>query len=574
MKTQRLLYGLTLLITAILLAGPAWALPPQKSGPRQIVGGDTTLHFFLYPDTIAITKDGVDTKVISYDSIDFPGGTIGDTGPSSGDTTEVRGRFAGVVECAAGEYLGKSGCTADASSTTGSDTEILGTDSSGGTTALFQELVADTNMEMGFSGDTVYIGSTASGGGGGSTSDTEILATDKGGASQFIQEIVADTDVAFTFSGDTGFLEATVTGSVSGGSKNQLAYWANKDDVAGDSEAFKDGSIIGFNTGNTPTLPFSETGLNMQSKGDTAVNVIYDANRSAVDKGVGLLRGRWNGNPIAQIGFQTADDAVNKDEGRINFSTWGSGGTRRTQFQIDAADTARADPLQIKADGDLGYRGEHRASGVEGVDFADNSGNGNFYKIEEDAGSDRLDFFRADKNTDALQLFGTATKIPGTLLTDTIQPFSANNSDTVTVKGNFNVNQTLSVDGTKNFVETRDGKRITYTSSESGEVVIEWTDTVVVKEPVEQLRLSHGNPKTQRRVELPEYFRLVMSEKDDYHVVATPQNSIADVGIYDKNERGFTIKTNARRVKVDFHVRAIRRGYDDKRIMTPIDPIP
>jgi hypothetical protein len=121
------------------------------------------------------------------------------------------------------------------------------------------------------------------------------------------------------------------------------------------------------------------------------------------------------------------------------------------------------------------------------------------------------------------------------------------------VTGNLTVHQGLDVKGTKNFVEGyNETHDIVYTSSESGEAVVEWTDSRSVS--------TEGT-----RVALPHHLLEVMSGREDYHVIATPVNSLADVGVFNKTASGFTLKASGD-TEVDLHVRGVRKDYSDKKI--------
>lgn len=123
------------------------------------------------------------------------------------------------------------------------------------------------------------------------------------------------------------------------------------------------------------------------------------------------------------------------------------------------------------------------------------------------------------------------------------------------VTGNLSVDENLEVyGGTKNFVEgLNDTHEIVYTSSESGEAVVEWTDSVNVS--------TEGT-----RVVLPTHLQEVMSMEEDYHVLTTSVNSLADTGVFNKTGEGFTLKASEN-TEADFHVRGVRQGYEDKEIL-------
>ncbi len=125
----------------------------------------------------------------------------------------------------------------------------------------------------------------------------------------------------------------------------------------------------------------------------------------------------------------------------------------------------------------------------------------------------------------------------------------------VNITGNLTVHQNLQVNGgTKNFVEQINSTHeVVYTSSESGEVVVDWDDSTFVD--------GDGT-----RVSFPRHLELVMSTEEDYHVTATPVESLADVGVFDKNDTGFTLEASEP-TEVDFEVSGVRKGYEDKKVL-------
>ena len=123
------------------------------------------------------------------------------------------------------------------------------------------------------------------------------------------------------------------------------------------------------------------------------------------------------------------------------------------------------------------------------------------------------------------------------------------------VTGNLSVEENLEVyGGTKNFVEEmNETHEIVYTSSESGEVVVEWSDAVTAD--------SRGV-----EVEFPGHLSEVMSSEEDYHVLATPVDSMANTGVFNKTDSGFTLKASEES-EIDFHVRGVREGFEDKEVV-------
>ncbi|MGM5485141.1 MAG: hypothetical protein ACQEP1_04690 [Nanobdellota archaeon] len=111
--------------------------------------------------------------------------------------------------------------------------------------------------------------------------------------------------------------------------------------------------------------------------------------------------------------------------------------------------------------------------------------------------------------------------------------------------------------GTVSFVEDyNETSEIVYYSSESGKVVVEWTNNTYVND--------------ETYVEFPKHFVYVLSEKEDYHVTVSPVGSLADVGFFEKNETGFIIKSSEK-TEVDFHVRGIRKDYENEKIFKEND---
>ncbi|MDI6798530.1 MAG: hypothetical protein QMD12_00825, partial [Candidatus Aenigmarchaeota archaeon] len=121
------------------------------------------------------------------------------------------------------------------------------------------------------------------------------------------------------------------------------------------------------------------------------------------------------------------------------------------------------------------------------------------------------------------------------------------------VEGNAYFAGNIYKTGTVNFVQDlNETHKLVYTSSESGEIEVEWTDSIFVDKEV--------------FVPFPDHYRYVLSKKEDYHVLATPVNSLARVGVFNKTTEGFTLKSSEP-TQVDFHVRGIRSGYEDHPII-------
>jgi hypothetical protein len=94
---------------------------------------------------------------------------------------------------------------------------------------------------------------------------------------------------------------------------------------------------------------------------------------------------------------------------------------------------------------------------------------------------------------------------------------------------------------------------VVYTSSESSEAVVEWSNVTTVDDD-------------GTRISFPPHLDLVMSDVEDFHVYATPVESLADVGVFNKTDTGFTLKASSP-TQVDFHLRGVRKGYEDKPVV-------
>ena len=125
----------------------------------------------------------------------------------------------------------------------------------------------------------------------------------------------------------------------------------------------------------------------------------------------------------------------------------------------------------------------------------------------------------------------------------------------VNVTGNLTVHENLEVyGGTKNFVQqVNESHEVVYTSSESSEAVVEWSNVTTVDDD-------------GTRIAFPPHLDLVMSDTEDFHVYATPVGSLADVGVFNKTDTGFTLKASSP-TQVDFHLRGVRKGYEDKPVV-------
>ena len=76
-------------------------------------------------------------------------------------------------------------------------------------------------------------------------------------------------------------------------------------------------------------------GLTMDTSADSAYSAIFGANRTGAGTALGLIKGSWNGNTVAQINLLAGSDTTNKDDGRIQLRTSNSGGSVLNRFQID-----------------------------------------------------------------------------------------------------------------------------------------------------------------------------------------------------------------------------------------------
>ena len=125
----------------------------------------------------------------------------------------------------------------------------------------------------------------------------------------------------------------------------------------------------------------------------------------------------------------------------------------------------------------------------------------------------------------------------------------------VNITGNLTVHENLEVyGGTKNFVQqVNESHEVVYTSSESSEAVVEWSNVTTVEDD-------------GTRIAFPPHLDLVMSDVEDFHVYATPVESLADVGVFNKTDTGFTLKASSP-TQVDFHLRGVRKGYEDKPVV-------
>ncbi len=109
--------------------------------------------------------------------------------------------------------------------------------------------------------------------------------------------------------------------------------------------------------------------------------------------------------------------------------------------------------------------------------------------------------------------------------------------------------ESLEVTGTKNFVQSvNETHSVVYTSSESGEAVVEWSKTVNVSEG-------------ENFVQFPRHYRYVLSDKEDYHVFIQPW-SFVDLEVVEKRQDGILLESTGAAV-ADVHVRGARKGFED-----------
>ena len=110
--------------------------------------------------------------------------------------------------------------------------------------------------------------------------------------------------------------------------------------------------------------------IRMENTGDAGTTIIMDADRSTEDGGLGSVVFYWNGTAVASVGGQSGPDTVNKDDGKLIFSTATSGGSRQTRMTIDdtgkigIGTTAPGAPLDIGATHSYNTSASNHADGL------------------------------------------------------------------------------------------------------------------------------------------------------------------------------------------------------------------
>ena len=87
-------------------------------------------------------------------------------------------------------------------------------------------------------------------------------------------------------------------------------------------------------------------GITFKDENEVYPAITFDLNRSGSDKFLGQLRGKWNGNTVSNIIFETGTDTTNKDDGIITFRT-AAAGTAHERLRIESGGNVKIN------DGDL-----------------------------------------------------------------------------------------------------------------------------------------------------------------------------------------------------------------------------
>ncbi len=249
------------------------------------------------------------------------------------------------------------------------------------------------------------------------------------------------------------------------------------------------------------------------------------------DPGIGGIYGiSFNNQDGYNIFQKSGGEMVLAPPGNVRL--WGGleTGTIQPKASLDNAG------LNIEGDLDMNDNAIHKARAIYigGSGYADNLAPG---FIGHNSVENRIALY---STTDKAVTIGFAKDSSGSLQSDLL------------------VTGDLEVEGQKNFLhDLNSTHEAAYTASESPEAAIEYTGSVKVS--------TEGT-----FVEFPRHFQKVLSEDEEYHVIATPTGTLADVGVFEKTAEGFKLKAD-RETTVDYHVRGIRDGYESRNIIRKVE---
>ena len=200
-----------------------------------------------------------------------------------------------------------------------------------GTNTIELDTAGSARLSIDASGEAIFTNNLVAGGNhpwsvtGGDVRNFSLSGVGAAGRASFnIGNGAAATNADFDL-GRIGFYNgATQVAMIAGGTGD-----SNNDTGLIDFETKKNGATA------TRKMRIDKDG-NIDLGSNSASEIPYIrflANRSSADDALGGVYGRWNGSNVAGISFKAGADTSNKDDGRIQFVTYG-GGSAATRMMI------------------------------------------------------------------------------------------------------------------------------------------------------------------------------------------------------------------------------------------------